>query len=89
MSATQFQSMLCAGKVSGTGERELKKHLRAHLGKGVWHTRRSIDMLADGHCDVHYGSMELTYGSKEKAKSSLSGPRKISMTELRFTYRGI
>ncbi len=34
MSATAFQAMLHAGKVSGTGERELKKHLRAHLGKG-------------------------------------------------------
>ena len=61
MSSTQFQAMLCAGKISGTGERELKKHISAHLGKGFCPTRRSIDMLAEGHCGVHYGSIELTY----------------------------
>jgi hypothetical protein len=60
--------MLCAGRVSGTGKRELKKHLSAHLGKGFCPTRQSIDMLADGHCKVHYGSMEFTYDGKEKAE---------------------
>ncbi len=39
MSATAFTAMLQAGKVSGTGERELKKHLRAHLGLGFCPTR--------------------------------------------------
>ena len=34
MTATEFQSMLHAGKVSRTGERELKKHLSTHLGQG-------------------------------------------------------
>jgi hypothetical protein len=34
MTATQFQAMLTAGGVTGTGERELKKHLSTHLGKG-------------------------------------------------------
>ena len=68
MSTTQFQAMLCAGKARGTGERELKKHLSAHLGKGFCPTRWSVDMLAKGHCDVHYGSMEFTYGGKEKAE---------------------
>ena len=32
MSATQFQAMMCAAKVTGTGEKEIKKHLSAHLG---------------------------------------------------------
>jgi hypothetical protein len=32
MSATAFSSMMCAGKISGTGELEVKKHLSAHLG---------------------------------------------------------
>jgi hypothetical protein len=68
MSATQFQAMLCAGRVSGTGERELKKHLSAHLGKGFCPTRQSVHMLADGHCEVYYGSIELTYDRKEKAE---------------------
>ncbi len=68
MSATQFQVMLCAGGVSGTGERELKKHLSAHLGKGFCPTRRSINMLSEGHCEVYYGSIEFTYKGKEKAE---------------------
>jgi hypothetical protein len=39
MSATGFQAMLTAGKVTGTGERELKKHLSSHLGNGFCPTR--------------------------------------------------
>ena len=68
MSASKFQAMLCAGGVSGTGKRELKKHLRAHLGKGFCPTRRSVDMLAEGHCKVYSGSIEFTYDGKEKAE---------------------
>ncbi len=68
MSATQFQAMLSAGGVSGSGERELKKHLGTHLGKGFCPTRRSVHMLAEGHTEVNYGSMEFTYDGKEKAE---------------------
>ena len=68
MSATKFQAMLHAGGVSGTGERELKKHLSAHLGKGFCPTRRSVDMLAEGHCKVYSESIEFTYDGKEKAE---------------------
>jgi hypothetical protein len=68
MSATQFQAMMCAASVSGTGERELKKHLKAHLGKGFCPTRQSVDMLAEGHTKVHYGSIEFAYDGKEKAE---------------------
>ncbi len=60
--------MLRAGGVSGTGERELKKHLSAHLGKGFCPIRRSINMLSEGHCKVYYGSIEFTYDGKEKAE---------------------
>ena len=68
MSATKFQAMLCAGGVSGTGESELKKHMSAHLDKGFCPTRQSADMLAEGHCEVRYGSIEFTYDGKEKAE---------------------
>jgi hypothetical protein len=68
MSATQYQAMLCAGKVSGIGKKELKKHLSTCLGKGFCSTRQSVDMLANGHCDVHYDSVECTYDGKEKAE---------------------
>jgi hypothetical protein len=60
--------MLSAGGVSGSGERELKKHLCTHLGKGFCPTRRSVHMLAEGHTEVNYGSMEFTYDGKEKAE---------------------
>ncbi len=65
MSATAFTAMLHAGKVSGTGERELKKHLRAHLGLGFYPTRQSVDMLADSHSMVHYNCNNFTYDGKE------------------------
>ena len=60
--------MLCAMKVSGTGEKEINKHLSAHLGKGVCSTRRSINMLAEGHCDITYASLQFFYNGKEKAE---------------------
>jgi hypothetical protein len=80
MSATQFQAMLRAGGVSGTGERKLKKHLSAHLGKGFCPTRRSVNMLSEGHCKVYYGSIEFTYDGKEKAEF-------IEWTENREEYQ--
>ena len=60
--------MLHAGKVTGTGERELKKHLTSHLGQGFCPTRRSINMLSEGHGIVHYGSCQFTYDGKEKSE---------------------
>jgi hypothetical protein len=58
MSATQLQAMLRAGGVSGTGKRELKKHLSAHLGKGFCPTRRSVNMLSEGHCPKVWISLQ-------------------------------
>jgi hypothetical protein len=40
MSATQFSSMMNASGVSGKGEQEIKKHLKAHLGPGFCPSRR-------------------------------------------------
>jgi hypothetical protein len=68
MTATEFQSMLNAGKVTGTGERELKKHLHAQLGRGFCPTRRSVNMLSEGHAKVEYGSCNFTYDGKEKSE---------------------
>ena len=68
MTATEFQAMLYAGKVSGTGERELKKHLSSHLGTGFCPTRQSVNMLSEGHSIVHYGSCEFTFEGKNKAE---------------------
>jgi hypothetical protein len=68
MSATQFQAMLHAGKVTGTGERELKKHLSSHLGKGFCPTRRSVNMLSEGHGVVHYGCCDFAYDGKPKSE---------------------
>ena len=69
MTATEFQAMLCARKVSGTAERELKKHLSSHLGTGFCPTRRSMNMLSEGHSVVHYGSWcEFTFEGENKAE---------------------
>ncbi len=68
MSATQSQAMLHAGKVTGTGERELKKHLSSHLGKDFFPNRRSVNMLSEGHGVVHYGCCDFTYDGKKKSE---------------------
>ena len=68
MTATQFQAMCTAGGVSGEGERELKKYLSAHLGKGFCPTQLSVDMLAKGNCEITYGCKEFKYHGKEIAE---------------------
>jgi len=68
MSATAFSAMVHAMKTSGMGERELKKHLRAHLGAGFWATRRDVDMLADGHSEVRSKCINFMFDGKEKAE---------------------
>jgi hypothetical protein len=77
MSATAFSAMLHAEEVSGTGERELKKHIHAHLGIGFCPTRQSLDVLADGHITVCYNCIDFTNDGKEKAE-------KIKWTEKAF-----
>ena len=49
MSATAFSAMMCVGKISGTGELEVKKHLSAHLGPGFCPTQTKVSMLSEGH----------------------------------------
>ncbi len=68
MSATDFQSMLSAGKVSGTVERELKKQLSSHLSQGFCPTRCSVNMLLKGHGIVHSDSCDFAYDKREKSK---------------------
>ena len=72
--------MLHAGKVTGTGERELKKHLTSHLGQGFCPTRRSVNMLSEGHGILHYGSCQFTYDGKEKSEF-------VEWTEKKFGRR--
>jgi hypothetical protein len=69
MSATAFSAMLQAGKISGTGEQELKKYLSSHLGQCFCPTRQSVNMLSEGHGVVHYGCLEFTYDGKEQAET--------------------
>ncbi len=57
--------MMHAGKVSGTGERELKKHLNDHLGRGFCHSQCRVNMLAGGHGQIWYNSINFTYDGKE------------------------
>jgi hypothetical protein len=64
MSATAFLSILHAGKVIRTGERQLKKHHCAHLGQCFCPTQRSINMLLEGHGVFYFGSCDFTYDGK-------------------------
>ena len=64
MSATAFSSMMCAARISGTGEQEMKKHLWAHLGPGFCPTRKNVSMLSEGHGVVHYNSIDFTFEGK-------------------------
>jgi hypothetical protein len=67
MSATAFSSMFSASQVSGIGEQEIKKHLKAHLGMGFSPTQQSMSMLSEGHGVMHYSSIEFTYeGTHQK-----------------------
>jgi len=77
MSATEFQAMVTAGKINGTGERELKKHLQTHLGKGFCPTRRSVHMLSEGHGEIQCGKIEFTYPGKEKAETVVWTEKRI------------
>ena len=66
MSATQFSSMMNASGVSGKGEQEIKKHLKAHLGPGFCPSRRCVGMLSEGHGVVNYGCINFTYEGKQQ-----------------------
>jgi len=68
MSATAFSAMMCAGKISGTGELEVKKHLSAHLGPGFCPTRTKVSMLSEGHGVVHYNSINFTFEGKTQTE---------------------
>jgi len=56
MSATEFSAMVKAGNINVMGEKELKKHLRSHLGRGFCPTSRSVNMLSEGHGEIYYGN---------------------------------
>ena len=88
MSATQFQAMLRAGGVSGTGERELKSISVLTLAKA------SVQPEEASTCCLRATAKSimavLNLPTKEKRRQSLlSGPRRTSMTKSQSTYSGI
>jgi len=66
MTATGFAAMMKAAKISGVGEREVRKYLTAELGPGFCPSRRRVDILSDGHVEVKYGSINLTFEGKKE-----------------------
>jgi len=88
MTAAQFQAMCTAGGVTGKGKRELKKHLSAHLEKGFCPTRRSVNMLAEGHSEITYGCKEFKYNGKEIAEFIVWTEKTYTMRSL-CTYKDI
>jgi hypothetical protein len=47
MSATQFSSMMNASGVSGKGEQEINKNLKAHLGPGFCPSHWEVVRIED------------------------------------------
>jgi hypothetical protein len=56
MTATGYAAMIKAANLTGVGEREVRKYHSAALGRGFCPSRRSIDILSDGHVEVKYNS---------------------------------
>jgi hypothetical protein len=82
--------MLCAGRITCTGKRELKKHLSAHIGKDFCPTRRSINMLAEGHTKVYYRNIELfTYNGKKKAEFIEQTEKNINNERVVYSQRPV
>jgi hypothetical protein len=66
MTATGFAAMIKAAKITGVGEREVQKYLSAELGHGFCPTRRSVDILSDGHVEIKYNSINFTFDGKQE-----------------------
>ena len=66
MTATGFAAMMKAAKITGVGEREVRKYLTAKLGPGFCPSRRRVDILSDGHIEVKYGSINFTFEGKKE-----------------------
>jgi hypothetical protein len=61
MTATGYAAMIKAANLTGVGEREVRKYLSAALGCGFCPSRRSVDILSDGHVEVKYNSKYFTF----------------------------
>lgn len=61
MTATGYAAMIKAANLTGVGEREVRKYLSAALGRGFCPSRRSVDILSDGHVEVKYNSKYFTF----------------------------
>jgi hypothetical protein len=66
MTATGFAAMMKAAKITGVGEREVRKYLTAELGPGFCPSRRRVDILSDGHVEVKYDSINFTFEGKKE-----------------------
>jgi hypothetical protein len=75
MSAMQFSSMMNASEVSGKGEQEIKKRLKAHLGPGFCPSRRCIGMLSEGHGVVNYDCIWINFTYQGKHQKEISEKR--------------
>jgi hypothetical protein len=87
MTATQFSAMMHASGVSGTGQQEIKKHLKDHLGVGFCPTRRCVSMLSEGHGDVSYGCINFTYEGKQQQEFIEWSEKRIDDEIARYLQR--
>jgi hypothetical protein len=87
MSATQFSSMMNTSGVSGKGEQEIKKHLKAHLGQGFCPSRRCVGTLSKGHGVVNYGCINFTYKGKQQEEFIEWSEKRIDDEIARYLQR--
>ncbi len=64
MSTVQYVAMLNALKVTGTKERVLLRYLQQYVGKEFCPTQRGVSILAEGHTNLHTGSIQWMYEGK-------------------------
>jgi len=64
MTSTGYAVMIKAAKLKGVVEREVRKYLTATLGSGFCPSRRSVDLLSDGHVEVKYSSTYFTFDGR-------------------------
>ena len=79
--------MMNASGVSGKGEQEIKKHLKAHLGPGFCPSRRCVGMLSGGHGVVNYVCINFTYEGKQQEEFIELSEKRIDDEIARYLQR--
>ncbi len=69
MSGTIFGALISELRITHKQEKVLRKHLQHHIGIHFCPTRRDVEILYDGHREVHVGSLSWDYDGAHKAEN--------------------